>query len=123
MPRPAAEVRVQDTAQTAEPAGSRGFARLVAGHTLVHASMSGMRLAAPLLALHLGLGTVYVGVLLALYSLTQVVIALPVGRYVERHGMRRPLGWAALVAPTGFCPAGLPAVGADDRHPDPRRLG
>ena len=50
-----------DAAQNAAPAGARGFARVVAGHTLVHASMSGMRLAAPLLALHLGLGTVYVG--------------------------------------------------------------
>ena len=87
-----------DAAQNAAPAGARGFARVVAGHTLVHASMSGMRLAAPLLALHLGLGTVYVGVLLALYSLTQVLIALPVGRYVERHGLRRPMRWAALVA-------------------------
>lgn len=82
----------------AAPAGSRGFARLVAGHTLVHASMSGMRLAAPLLALHLGLGAVYVGILLALYSLTQIFIALPAGRYVERQGLRQPLGWAALVA-------------------------
>ena len=85
----------------AAPAGASGFARLVVGHTLVHASMSGMRLAAPLLALHLGLGTVYVGVLLALYSLTQVFIALPVGRFVERHGLRRPLGWGALVAGSG----------------------
>ena len=83
------------------PVGASGFARLVVGHTLVHASMSGMRLAAPLLALHLGLGTLYVGVLLALYSLTQVFIALPAGRFVERHGLRRPLGLGALAAGTG----------------------
>jgi len=86
---------------SAEPVGASGFARLVVGHTLVHASMSGMRLAAPLLALHLGLGTIYVGVLLALYSLTQVFIALPVGRFVERHGLRRPLGLGALAAGSG----------------------
>ncbi len=86
---------------SAAPAGTSGFARLVVGHTLVHASMSGMRLAAPLLALHLGLGTVYVGVLLSLYSLTQVFIALPVGRFVERHGLRRPLGLGALAAGSG----------------------
>ncbi len=86
---------------SAEPVGAQGFARLVVGHTLVHASMSGMRLAAPLLALHLGLGTVYVGVLLSLYSLTQVFIALPIGRFVERHGLRRPLGWGALAAGSG----------------------
>ena len=78
--------------------GTRGFVRLVAGHTLVHASMSGTRLAAPLLALHQGLGTAHVGVLLALYSLTQVFIALPAGRFVERRGVRTPIGWAALAA-------------------------
>lgn len=101
MPRPAAKVRVLPPAQTAAPAGAKGFARLVAGHTLVHASMSGMRLAAPLLALHVGLGTVHVGVLLALYSLTQVFIALPAGRFVERHGLRKPMGWGAIAAGTG----------------------
>jgi len=87
----------------AAPVGASGFARLVAGHTLVHASMAGMRLAAPLLALHLGLGTIHVGVLLALYSLTQVFIALPAGRFVERHGLRRPLGLGALAAGSGAC--------------------
>ena len=85
-------------ADSAHAVGPRGFARLIAGHTLVHASMSGMRLAAPLLALQMGLGTLHVGVLLALYSLTQVFIALPAGRFVERHGVRSPLGWGALVA-------------------------
>ncbi len=92
---------MQETAQTAAPAGAQGFARLVAGHTLVHASMSGMRLGAPLLALHGGLGTVHVGVLLALYSLTQVFTALPAGRFVERHGVRTPMGWGAVSAGTG----------------------
>ena len=45
--------------------------------------MAGMRLAAPLLALHLGHSAVHVGFLLALYSLSQVWVALPAGRYAS----------------------------------------
>jgi len=66
-----------------------------------------MRLAAPLLALRLGHSAVHVGVLLALFSLSQVFLALPAGRYADKHGLRRPMGWGVLVAMVGallsFC--------------------
>ena len=79
----------------------RELARLVAGQVCVHASMAGTRLAAPLLALHDGYSPVAVGVLLALFAITQVLLSLPIGRYVDRHGLKRPVGIAVLVASFG----------------------
>ena len=63
--------------------------------------MAGMRLAAPLLALKLGYSAVHVGFLLALFSLSQVFLALPAGRYADRHGLRRPMGLGVVVAMVG----------------------
>ena len=75
--------------------------RLICGHICLHASMAGMRLAAPLLALKLDYSAVYVGFLLALFSLSQVFLALPAGRYADKHGLRRPMGLGVLVAVLG----------------------
>ena len=77
------------------------LARLIVGHIFLHACMSGMRMAAPLFALREGFSALAVGFLLALFALTQVFLALPAGRYVDRHGLKRPIGWAVLVGSTG----------------------
>jgi MFS family permease len=63
--------------------------------------MAGMRMAAPLLALRQGHSAFSVGVLLALFSLTQVFLALPAGRYADRHGLKRPIGWGVMAATAG----------------------
>ena len=63
------------------------MARLNAGQLCIHACMAGMRMAAPLLALREGYSAAAVGVLLALFALTQVFLALPAGRYADRHGL------------------------------------
>jgi predicted MFS family arabinose efflux permease len=63
--------------------------------------MAGTRLAAPLLALKLGYGALSVGCLLALYSLMQVFLAIPAGRYADQHGLKRPVGMALVFAVTG----------------------
>lgn len=63
--------------------------------------MAGTRMAAPLLALQQGYSPVAVGVLLALFALTQVFLALPAGRFADRHGLKRPLGFSVLAACTG----------------------
>ena len=68
--------------------------RLIFAQVCLHSAMTGTRLAAPLLALQQGYSPVAVGVLLALFALTQVFLALPAGRYADRHGLRRPLGFA-----------------------------
>ena len=86
---------------------SWALTRLIVGHVFLHASMAGMRLAAPLLALKLGHSALHVGVLLALYSLTQVFLALPAGRFADQHGLRRPMGIGVVVAMVG---AALPML-------------
>jgi MFS family permease len=83
------------------------LARLIAGHVFLHACMAGIRMAAPLLALRQGHSEAAVGVLLALFALTQVFLALPAGRYADRHGLKRPMGLSVLAATVG---AGLAAA-------------
>ena len=58
-------------------------------------------MAAPLLALTQGYSAAAVGVLLALFALTQVFLALPAGRYADRHGLKRPVRLSVLVAACG----------------------
>jgi MFS family permease len=77
------------------------LARLILGQVCIHASMSAMRMAAPLLALHRGYGPMAVGGLLALFSLTQVFLAIPAGRFADRHGLRLPVRLAVAVAVAG----------------------
>jgi MFS family permease len=77
------------------------LARLIAGQVFLHACMAGMRMAAPLLALRQGHSAAAVGVLLALFALTQVFLALPAGRFADRHGLRRPVGMSVLAAAAG----------------------
>lgn len=77
------------------------LARLIAGHVCLHACMAGIRMAAPLLALRQGYSEAAVGVLLALFALTQVFLALPAGRFADRHGLKRPVGLAVIAATAG----------------------
>ncbi len=85
----------------------RELARLISAQVCVHACMAGTRMAAPLLALHAGYGPVAVGLLLSLFALTQVFLSLPAGRYVDRHGLRRPMALAVGVACAGGAMAAL----------------
>jgi MFS family permease len=80
---------------------NKELARLITGQVFLHASMAGLRMAAPLMALRAGYSELAVGVLLALFALTQVFLALPAGRYADRHGLRRPFGWAVCAAALG----------------------
>ena len=77
------------------------LARLIAGQVCIHACMAGMRMAAPLLALREGYSAAAVGVLLALFALTQVFLALPAGRFADRHGLKRPVALSVAVASAG----------------------
>ena len=80
---------------------SRALARLIACQICIHGCMAGMRLAAPLLALRDGYSPLAVGALLALFSLAQVFLALPAGRFSDRRGLRRPVGLAVVVSCAG----------------------
>jgi MFS family permease len=77
------------------------LARLILGHICLHACMAGLRMAAPLLALTQGYSPLAVGVLMSLFALTQVFLALPAGRYADRHGLRRPVGLGVTAAVSG----------------------
>ena len=81
--------------------------RLILAQVCVHGSMTGMRMATPLLALKEGYSAAAVGMLLALFALTQVFLSLPAGRYADRHGLKRPLIISVAAACTG---AGLSAA-------------
>lgn len=83
------------------------LARLIAGQVCVHASMAGMRMAAPLMALKAGYSPLAVGLLLSLFALTQVFLSLPAGRFADRHGLKRPVALSVLAASVG---AGLAVI-------------
>lgn len=85
----------------------RELTRLITGQICLHACMAGMRMAAPLMALRSGQSEAAVGVLLALFALTQVFLALPAGRYADAHGLKRPVMWSVLMA---FVGSGLAAL-------------
>ena len=77
------------------------LARLILAQICLHACMAGTRLAAPLLALREGYSPAAVGVLLALFALTPVFLALPAGRFADRHGLKRPISYSVFTACTG----------------------
>jgi len=81
--------------------------RVIGAQVCLHATMAGMRLATPLLALQQGYSAAAVGLLIALFALTQVFLALPAGRFADRHGFKRPLWLSVLAASIG---AGLALV-------------
>lgn len=83
-----------------------GLLRLILAQVCLHAAMTGTRLAAPLLALREGYSAAAVGMLLALFALTQVFLALPAGRFADRHGLRLPLAIAVAAATSGAALAG-----------------
>ena len=80
---------------------SAELARLIAAQIFLHACMAGTRMAAPLLALRDGYSAAAVGVLLSLFALTQVFLAMPAGRYVDRHGLKRPMRNSVIAAVVG----------------------
>ena len=80
---------------------------------LTHAGFGGAKLALPLHALSLGVDPFSVGVIMALWALVPMLIALYVGRLVDRVGPRLPmLGGAIGVAAALLVPYAFPGVAA-----------
>lgn len=63
--------------------------------------MTGFRMAAPLMALREAHSAVAVGVLIALFALSQIFLSLPAGRFVDRHGLHKPILLSVVVAVGG----------------------
>jgi MFS family permease len=87
---------------------------IVAACALIHAGFAGAKVALPLHALHLGVEPFTVGVMMALWALCPMLIALQVGKLVDRVGPLKPMlgGSAAVVAAllVPFFFPGLPAL-------------
>ncbi|MGL6112893.1 MAG: MFS transporter [Rubrivivax sp.] len=77
------------------PAPSARFAQvlpaLIVGQIGLHATMAGIRMAAPLQALREGYSAWNVGLLMALYAAAPVLLSLHAGRLADRHGYHRPV--------------------------------
>lgn len=71
------------------------LAALVGGQIGLHACMSGVRMSTPLQALREGLGPGVIGVMMGLFALAPILLALPAGRWADRHGYHRPMRLAA----------------------------
>jgi len=83
------------------PASNAAIARIIGTQVCMHTAWTGARMAAPLWALSLGHSVAATGFLVALFALAQIFLSLPVGRYVDRHGMRGPLCLAVVSAIAG----------------------
>lgn len=83
------------------------LSRVIPIQVFIHSTMAGTRLAVPLLALQQGYSAAAVGLLIALFALTQVFLALPAGRFADRHGVALPVSLAAGASCVG---AGLAAI-------------
>jgi MFS family permease len=79
----------------------RRLLRLIGAQISLHACMTGFRMAAPLMALREGHSAAAVGMLLALFALSQVFLSLPAGRFADRHGLKKPLMIAVGIATSG----------------------
>lgn len=75
--------------------------RLILSQTFLHACMAGTRMAAPLMALREGSSQASVGVLLSLFALGSLFLALPAGRFADRHGLKRPVAVCVITSMTG----------------------
>lgn len=88
---------------TARPGAlpGRRVLALLAAQLGVHASMAGVRMAAPLQVLGEGGSTFSVGLLLALFAVAPVLLAMKAGRMADRHGLHRPMGVAVVLTVAG----------------------
>ena len=83
------------------------LAQWVSAQVCLHSCMTGLRMAAPLMLLRAGESAAAIGVLLALFALSQVFLALPAGQMAERHGVKLCFTLASVVASAGALLAAL----------------
>ena len=76
--------------------------RVIPTQVFIHSAMAGARMTVPLMALQQGYSAAAVGLLVALFALTQIFLALPAGRFADRHGVVRP-----VVLGAGACAGGV----------------
>jgi MFS family permease len=80
---------------------SPALMRLIAGQICLHAAMAGLRLAGPLWVLSHQQSAAVAGLLVGLFAFSSLFVALPAGRYADRHGLRKPFGICVAIAVAG----------------------
>ena len=83
------------------PGSPRVLVALIVGQLGLHSAMAGLRMAAPLQALHEGYSAWAVGLLLALFAAAPVLLAMHAGRLADRLGYHRPVRIAAWLTGSG----------------------
>ncbi|WP_420042402.1 MFS transporter [Bordetella genomosp. 9] len=83
-------------------ASAPGAVSLCLINMLNHVALTGGRVTVSLSALHIGLSTLTVGILIAVFAVLPMVLSVKAGRWVDRVGIRRPMyiGTALIVAGT-----------------------
>ena len=89
---------------------------LIVGQIGLHATMAGVRMAAPLQALGEGHSAWSVGVLMALYAAAPVLLSMHAGRMADRLGYHRPVHIAIGLSLFGALLAVVSTFLAPERH-------
>ncbi len=89
---------------------------LIVGQIGLHATMAGLRMAAPLQALREGHSAWSVGVLLALYAAAPVLLSMHAGRLADRLGYHRPVHLAIGLSMVGALLAVVSTFLAPQHH-------
>jgi len=84
-----------------------GIRSLIGLSILNHVAFSGARVSLTLAALHLGVSTFRVGLLLSLYSLLPMMLSIAGGRWVDRIGARWPMLIGTCLVAAGMVIPGL----------------
>lgn len=69
---------------------------ILCAQTLMLAAFQGLKLAAPLYALSIGVSDGAVGALVALFAASQIFLAIPIGRFADKKGLHAPMAYAAV---------------------------
>ena len=80
---------------------SRPLLALIVGQVCLHSCMTGVRVAAPLLALRDGRAQWAVGMLLGLFAAAPVLLSMRAGRLADRHGYHFPMRLAVVLTTAG----------------------
>jgi MFS family permease len=95
-------VPASEGARPAVEASTRTLLVLILGQIGLHATMAGLRMAAPLQLLREGWSAWWVGLLMALFAAAPVLLALPAGRMADRYGYHRPVRLSVALGMLGM---------------------
>ena len=87
------------------PSSARSIRALILLAVLINSAYAGSKVALPLFAIQLGASTFTVGIMMASYTFIAALLALRMGRMLDRIGPRRPMIIGAGGVIAGLCSA------------------